>query len=433
MAVAISDSLPDNDSLYAPEYVDAKLPSSHTLRKGYYECDQYSQPTLQIQRYHNSEFDGIPVTDVDVIDKNGYLMYDGRRGNHFWPNPYYLGIPLHSARLYKDLLGYIKDAAIKTTRKHDPLKHTVTTSYTVPASGHLINHPRVHTEIVPEKHASFHISSSVSHPIVTRKTEHSSNDSKYNRLKHRPVVSYNGQLYDSTQYYRKSGASLTPITYPFGYGPVHTPIWQECHYARIDQTQHRTQCLIFKFHREQTFCGLRLHPEKMSFDGVHCNEQCKSRPCHKRKHRLQILKTEPGYVTSFEIEYRSNTIRDWISLGKFTGSTSESEIVDIAFDETVASKFKFTPIEYHKSFAKISCDFFSMGELETVNACDEIVYSVTEPVDGKYFISGQSLFIDTFKGQKQPRRSKHRYSAHVRSYDRVKNRREIARHIIETM
>lgn len=428
MASAI---ISDSSNLYAPFFEQSSLPTSHTLRKGYYHND-YQQPTLKIERYHNSELEGIPVTDVDVIDKNGFLVYDVRRGTHYFPNPYYSGIPLHSFELYDTMVEDIKDAAIKKTEKFDPIKRTMTTAYTVSCSGHLVQHPPVF-EINPSKPHPWEIPSYPLYPTVKHKSEHTWDDSKYNRLKHRPVVRYNGQLYDSTQYYRKSGANLVPISYPFGHGPLHTPIWQKCHIPRIDQTQRRTKCLIFKFHREQTFCGMRLHPEKMSFDSIHCNEQCKVRMCHKSKHCLKILKTDPGYVTAFEIEYRNDTIRDWISLGKFSGSTSESEIVDIAFDETVATEFKFTPIDFHKSFAKISCSFFSLGEVEQVDADDEVVYSITEPVDGKYFISGQSLFLDTFKVQKKSRHSKHRNSAHMKSYDRAKNRREIARHITETL
>lgn len=423
MASAISTSANSTTSveLYAPDFEQTSRPTSHTLRKGYYHQD-YSQPALYIERYHNSELEGVPVTDVDLLDKNGHLVYDVNRGTSYYPNPFYSGIPLHSAPLYDVFLENIKDAAIKKIENFDPIKRTVRTSYTVPVSGHLINHPTV-----------FEINPSKPHPTVKDKSDHTWDDSKFNQLKHRPVVRYNGQLYDATKYYRKSGATLTPIIYPFGHGPLHTPIWQKCHMPRIDQTQRRVRSMIFKFHREQTFCGLRLHPEKMTFDNVHCNDQCKVRMCHKRKHCLQILKTDPGYVMAFEIEYRNDTIRDWISLGKFSGSTSESEIIDIAFDETVATEFKFTPIEYEKSFAKISCNFFSLGEIEKVDVEDEVVYSITEPRDGKYFISGQSLFLDTFKGYKKSRHSKHRYAAHVKSYDRAKSRRELYCHITESM
>jgi hypothetical protein len=374
---------------------------------------------------------GIPVTEVDVLDKRGHLPFAQRNYTHYFPiYEDQDGQPLNSARFYDDLVEAIQDVATKKVETYNPINDMVKIEYTVPVIGHLINHPTVYV-FTPKSPLDMYMNPQ-EHGMYDKKIDHSMENTKDNRRKFRHHVLYNGQLYDVTQYYRKSGATLVPISHPFGYGPVHEPIWQKCHMSRIDQTQRRSDCMIYKFHRDQTFCGLRLLPEKMIFDSIHSDNSCKKSGCHKRKHHLHILKCEPGYVRAFELFYRSSDARDWISIGKFTGSSNESEIVDVSFDEISASEFKFVPIDYSKSFSKITCDFFAIGDNQIVKSEDEVVYSITKPRSGKYF-TPESDFIDTYKVQKKSRHSKHRYSAHYGAHDRTKSRREFERIIKDTL
>ena len=439
-----------DDSLYAPEYDHTKLSSSNTLRKGFYDFNsrkvkshtlrkgfydfnsrKVKRPTVFVKRFANSGETGIPVTDVDILDKRRLLVHDiTNYSDHYYPIYDQLdGRPLNSSKFYLDFVDAVLDAATKKKETIDPIHGSIKTEYTVPVIGHMIHHPKVRM-IRPTKDYNF-VQDTTLHDDVGEKTTHVLENNKYNRQKHRNYVRYNGQLYDLSRFYRKEGATLIPINYPFGHGPSHHSIWQECHVVRIDKTVRRSDCLIFNFHRDQTFCGLRLHPEKMIFDRVHCDDHYQSRSCGKMKHHLSILKTDPGYVGAFELAYRSSTIREWIPIGKFTGSMNDTEIVDISFDEISASEFKFTPINYHKSFSKIICNFFSIGEDDTVSAEDEVVYSIIAPRNGTYF-SPESKFPDTFKGQKKSRHSKHRYIAH-RNNDRAKNRRDIASIITDSM
>lgn len=398
------DSTPSTPSeeLYCPFFEQGPRPTSHTMRRGRY-CCQETRPTMTLKRYKNGKNTGIPVTSVDVFTEDGYLAFDSLQGNSWAPCRTKMN--LNDDTLFDELVESIEDAAIKKKKEYDPISGYVTTNYTVPVIGHVVGHPRVHSIVEPEKPLDYVLPEPEPEVNVDYNGYYVKDNTRHNRRKTPDMLLYNGKLYSFAPYYRKYGADLVRIKYPHGRGPMSHPIHQACHFARIDSTQERSDCIIYKFHREQKFCGLRLHPEKMSFVRIHSENSCKKSGCGDLRHRLSILKTDPGYVTQFELFCRVQH-GDWLSLGKFAGSSNESEIVDVSFDEISASEFKFKPLDYQKSFSKISCDFFAIGGADDADAEDEVVYSITQPRDGKYFIDAQTKFKDTFKSDKKPHHRK---------------------------
>jgi len=101
---------------------------------------------------------------------------------------------------------------------------------------------------------------------------------------------------------------------------------------------------------------------------------------------------EPGYLTKFELHYRSTQSNgQWIKLGLFDGNSNYHESIKVVLDEPVIAKeLRLIPVSYEKSFDKVVVMPFTTIVPDETSAIDATVKYM---IDIPRFIGDEYIYV----------------------------------------
>jgi hypothetical protein len=356
-----SDVEYDISDLYCPDVVVQRKAPTHTLRRWsrYY----YIPPGEYVVNVTRPKCgnDGIPVTEMDehfsdktVFNHPGYYGTKGTESK----------VSLGKKDLYDKFIFYVEELCSSKTDTYDKYSNMIKTAYKVPIIGFFKN------ETTPR----YWYQSCAPHKDV--------HEEKFISIRHK--------LYSLDKYYRQVGLEYGELNIPKDYFEPVKPDVGEHHYPP-HKTSYRKEHLTFSFHHDVTISSLVLKPEKMSFKHVHGDnvhsryERQNTSLLRKQKYYIKVLENEPGFISKFEMQYRSElTNGQWVKHGIYNGNVSIADCVKISFDEIQVKEVRIIPISFHKSFDGVQINF--VGKSQAKPSSDEVfvTYEVCTPRDGKY-------------------------------------------------
>jgi hypothetical protein len=354
------DSTADFADLYCPDVVLQRKAPTHTMRQRNYVTEK---EFCVIPKRPSCE-DGIPLTEMDeyFTDTNVFRSYLTSRP-----------IPLGKKDLYDDFVFYIEELCSSKTVTYDKRSNMIKTAYKVPIIGFLKKETVQHSYNSPEYQ--------------------SQNDDKF--------IMIHGKLYSLDKYYREVGLEYTEVTIPEGYFSD----------VRLDTGEHsyiaqKTSCskdtITFSFHHDVMISSLLIKPEKMTFknvrgDNTHSRyDRRNTSLMRKQKYCIKVLENEPGFISKFELHYRSElTNGQWVKHGIYNGNVSIADSTKISFDEIQVKEIRIVPISVHKSFDRVHIKF--IGKVDVKPKSEEIfvTYEVLTPRDGQY-LKYSSKVVDKY-------------------------------------
>ncbi len=355
-----SDVEYDIADIYCPDVVLQRKAPTHTLRHhARYYYNPQTEYVVNVTRPKCD--DGIPVTEMDehFSDKSVFTHpgYYGTKGTES-------EVSLGKKDLYDKFVFYVEELSSSKTVTYDKSSNMVKTAYKVPIIGFVKN------ETSPRYlHQSYAPSTDV-------------HEEKFISIRHK--------LYSLDKYYREVGLEYGELNIPKDYFEPVKPDVGEHHYPP-HKTSYRKEHLTFSFHHDVTISSLQMKPEKMSFKHVHGDnvhsryERQNTSLMRKQKYHIKVLENEPGFISKFELQYRSElTNGQWVKHGIYNGNVSIADCVKISFDEIQVKEVRIIPISFHKSFDGVQINF--VGKSFAKPTSDEVfvTYEVCTPRDGKY-------------------------------------------------
>ncbi len=367
----------DFSNVYSPDVVFQRKASTHTLRRR-----NYTTPTehiVTVKRFHSEE--GIPVTQMDehISDKTifcptSYYQTNGMRENN---------IPLGKKEMYDNFIFNIEELCSSKSVTFDKSSNMNKTVYKVPIIGYFKHDFK--------KYSQFSMSKIDSDDMNDVNVV---NDEKFIMIRHK--------LYSVDKYYREIGLEYGELNIPKNYFDVDKPNETEKYF-----TPHKISCIkdniTFSFHHDVKISSLVIKPEKMSFKCVHGDnslsryDRRNTQLMRKQKYSIKVLENEPGFISKFELLYRSElTNGQWVKHGIYNGNAGIADTVKIAFDEIQVKEIRIIPISFHKSFEHVDIKF--VGHNDTKPTSDElfVIYEISIPRDGKY-LKYSSKISDKYK------------------------------------
>lgn len=354
----------DFTDVYCPDVDFQRKASTHTLRRRHYTTP--TEYTVTIKRYRSD--DGIPVTQMDEYfsDKSIYCK-PSSYGKYGSENE----IPLGKKEMYDDFIFNIEEYCSSKTVIYDKYSNMNKTIYKVPIIGFVQN----------EFHKSTH---------HTHHTHDTLNTDVYSDVHDEKFIMIRHKLYSLDKYYRELGLEYTEVNIPKNYFEDDKLDESEKYYTP-DKTICGKNNITFSFHHDMKISSLVIKPEKMSFKNVYSDNIYSRYDRHnkhitrKQKHSIKVLENEPGFISKFELLYRSElTNGQWVSHGIYNGNIGIADTVKISFDEIQVKEIRVIPISFHKSFDNVNIKF--VGHNDTKLTSDElfVIYEISMPRDGKY-------------------------------------------------
>ncbi len=342
------------DDIYAPDFVFQRKASTHTLRKR-----NYATPTEYMVNITRPLCDiGIPVTEMDdyVNDKSIFIPQSYNEFNN--------KISLGKKKMYEDFIFYIEEFCISKTEKYDIQNNMNKTIYKVPIIGYIKN----------ESDRNYNYQTSMFKEKIQ--------DEKFIMINHK--------MYSINKYYRAFGLNYTEVNIPENYFTNTKPDIGE-HYYTSDKMSCLKDNITYSFHHEIKISSLIIKPENMSFKNVHGDntysqyERRNTSLMRKKKYFIKVLENDPGFITKFELQYRSDlTNGQWIKHGIYNGNVSIADSVKICFEEIQVKEIKIVPISFHKSFEKVQIKFIGKADVKISTDDIFVTYEISIPRDGKY-------------------------------------------------
>lgn len=340
-----------NHTLYEPEFTSKRLTgknTSHTMRRNTHgESD--INPSIRIER--PSDADGlIPITPVDdLIDFIDFKTVER---------------VLNKRDLYNTVRDAIEKYATSIRHEYDRRDNHDIMIATVPITSY-VNPPK-------------EIKSTFQHAIV----QHHDVDDVDDDKPREKFITIGGQRYSCSKCYNKD---FRVMNIPDEAFKDNTTVDDGKQIYRVSKIMFNKQNITITFDKETRISSLILRPERMKFELKHTDAfRCKS-DCKKLKHCISILKNDPGYITRFEMQYRSDdTLGKWMKVGVFSGNQSMYDITQINFDEINVKQFRIIPISHVNSFTKIR--LYPVGKMIIKPITDDsfVTYTLLMPRDGKY-------------------------------------------------
>jgi hypothetical protein len=347
----------DFSDVYCPDVEFQRKASTHTLRQR-----NYTTPTeyaVTIKRYRSD--DGIPVTQMDEYfsDKSIYCK-PSSYGTYGSENVF----PLGKNDMYDDFIFNIEEYCSSKSIIYDKCSNMNKTIYKVPIIGFVQN--------------EFHKSTHNTHDTLDTDVH----DEKFIMIRHK--------LYSLDKYYREVGLDYTEVNIPKNY-------FED---VKLDETEkyytsHKTSFakdnITFSFHHDMKISSLVIKPEKMSFKNVYSDNTYSRYDRHnkqlmrKQKYSIKVLENEPGFISKFELIYRSElTNGQWVKHGIYNGNISIADTVKISFDEIQVKEIRIIPISFHKTFEHVNIKFIGQNDAKPTSNELFVIYEISIPRDGKY-------------------------------------------------
>jgi hypothetical protein len=357
-------SFPDvisEPDIYCPEYVFQRKTSTHTLRQRNYTCSPEHVVTIKRPRCE----DGIPITELDQYLSDKSIYSSGRTyGKYVSENEVSLG----KKEMYEAFLFYSEEFCSSKTVTYDRTSNMTKTTYQVPIIGYF---------------ASKFGNTSYSHsPISAMVDMKMANDEKF--------IMVNRKMYSLDKYYREVGLDYVEVNVPANYS-TDTNLDDGEHYYSSDKVACFKDNITYSFHHEVNISSLIIKPEKMSFKHVHGDntysrfERRNPSLMRKPKYFINVLENEPGFISKFELQYRSElTHGQWFKHGIYNGNISMADCVKISFDEIQVKEVRIVPISFHKSFEKVQIKFVGNNTVQVTADDVFVIYELSTPRDGKY-------------------------------------------------
>ena len=137
-------------------------------------------------------------------------------------------------------------------------------------------------------------------------------------------ISVNGLGYYTNNYYVRSGDIYTKLNVPKTYSDNSSYFNllnenEQAYCAKSNGFSKSANNFTLSYHHDIGITCVIICPEKLRFNPVHGDNTC-IHNCSKPNHCIQVLANNPGYITKFNLYYRSaNTNGKWIGLGVFNG------------------------------------------------------------------------------------------------------------------
>lgn len=340
--------------LYEPSWTDLRKPESHTMRKTVVHVPH--EYTVEITRPECS--DGIPVTEMD--------QYLNDRAFHRYTYGGPIMIALHKKDLYERFIFEIEENCVEKTTVYDKQNNVNKTKYKVPAHGLLVDHIET-----PRS------------DISQQKVETVEDIQKF--------IMIRGKMYPVYNYFREVGLEYGKIQLPKNYFSTQSLCEDDETGYCVNKTSFSKDVITYSFHHDMKISSIVLQPELMKFKQVagdgKFSRYDRQNPLvlRKQKHYINVLENDPGYLSKFELSYRSElTNGQWVKHGIFNGNVSITDFTKISFDEIQAKEIRITPLSFHKSFEHIRITFIGKCEVKPKSEQIFVTYAVSVPRDGKY-------------------------------------------------
>jgi hypothetical protein len=348
--------LDEMHNIYCPDVVLQRKAPTHTLRhKGTRFLTPPHEYVVNVTRPKCD--DGIPVTEMDeyFTDKDIWVpsYYHGYKNN----------IPLGKKEMHDKFVFYVEELCSSKTVTFDKYSNMIKTAYKVPIIGFLEkSEPLYHyTQPLPRE------------DVLEQK-----------------FISIRHKLYSLDKYYREIGLEYGELNIPKDYFEHVKPDSGE-HCYTPHKTSYQKEHLTFSFHHDVMISSLVLKPEKMSFKYVHGDnthshyERKNTSLLLKQKYFIKVLENEPGFISKFELQYRSElTHSQWVKHSIYNGNVSIADSVKISFDEIQVKEIRIVPISFHKSFDGVQISFIGKSQIKPASDEVFVTYEVCTPRDGKY-------------------------------------------------
>jgi hypothetical protein len=232
------------------------------------------------------------ISDKTIFCSTRYYQTNGMRENN---------IPLGKKEMYDNFIFNIEELCSSKSVIFDKRSNMNKTVYKVPIIGYF-------------KHD---IQSSYQFPMSTIDVD-DANDEKFIMIRHK--------LYSVDKYYREVNLEYGELNIPKNYFDNIKLNETEKFY-----TSHKTSCakdnITFSFHHDVKISSLVIKPEKMSFKCVHGDntlsryDRRNTQLMRKQKYSIKVLENEPGFISKFEMHYRSElTNGQWVKHGIYNGN-----------------------------------------------------------------------------------------------------------------
>ena len=355
--------------VYCPDVVLQRKAPKHTLRQRHYVVRNETDYFVNTSRPYCA--DGVPVTEVDeyFTDNSIYLppYYQSSKSNT---------VPLGKKDNYDQFVFVIEELCSSKTVTFDKKSNMIKTSYKVPIMGHMEN-------VSKYSKFGFPYNSTYSQDFKDFKDLPQKNYGE-------KFIMVRGKMYSLYKCYRENGLEYAELHIPENYFSDQVVDDDEHVYV-----PHKTLCakdsITFSFHHDVKISTLMLKPEKMSFklvrgDNSHSRyDRQNSSLMLKQKYSIKVLENEPGFVSKFELYYRSElTGGIWVKHGVYNGNVGITDVAKISFDEIQVKEIRLIPLSFHKSFEKIRTSFIGKTDLKPLSDEIFVTYELCTPRDGKY-------------------------------------------------
>ena len=352
-----SESVQIAQDVYCPDVVLQRKAPKHTLRQRHYVVRNETDYFVNTSRPYCA--DGVPITEVDEYFPDNSVFLPSYK--HSQSNTVSLG----KKDKYDTFVFVIEELCSSKTVTFDKRSNMIKTAYKVPIIGYMENE---------STYSTYYYNPSTSSTSSVSKV-----DDKF--------IMIRGKMYSVDKYYRENGLE---------YAELHIPTSQDDvddgeHIYVPHKTSHTKNNITFSFHHDVKISNLVLKPEKMSFKRVHGDNSHsrfllkKKSLMRKQKYSIKVLENEPGFVSKFELYYRSElTGGIWVKHGIYNGNVGITDVAKISFDEIQVKEIRIVPLTFHKSFEKIQASFIGKTELKPQSEEIFVTYELCTPRDGQY-------------------------------------------------
>ncbi len=322
MATIISDD--DFDTFQTSIKEDTRR-NSRTMRRWIHSRRIYwTSPDIKVEVIAKKTYDGTPITQIDHLVN------------------YRTNFSLRKNNLFEEFINELENIAVSKTSRYDKQTNMIYCAYKVPACGYR------------------------GFKMNYRKTDNYM-QSKFSTNKENIIV-IGRKSYSTKYYYYANGSDYSKLKVPADYNPSDiSPKTDSDEQVYVSsKIVHRKDSIDITYHHEIKIDYLSLHPACANFKLVH---------------GLNVLENDPGYITKFDMYYRSSqTEGKWIKHGTFTGGSNWFEPVKINIEPVIIKELRIVPIEYHNNWN--TSKIYSIGKIyDKPDVCSDVFveYRVTIP------------------------------------------------------
>jgi hypothetical protein len=235
----------------------------------------------------------------------------------------------------------LEEMACSKTTHFNKLGNQTITSYEVPACGFLVSKNKANA-----KRAKFNPQTQSMQPAQSRH-----------------IVVIGGKKYSNKCFYYQIGSKFIKIKLPANWSDSSTasPVCQPDEQTYLSKKINwRKDSIDITYHNDIRVDYLSMHPSKPNFRMIHSDSVCNS-SCTNESHCIKVLNNDPGYITKFDMYYRSSlTDGKWVKHGTFTGCTNWYEAVKVNIDPILVKEIRIVPTDFHNSWDNTM--FHSIGK-----------------------------------------------------------------------